>query len=319
MTARREGSTGAERRWASGAPSATGSSGGRRRGDPLQRGATLDQPDSEISSRPRALIMDVAGAYMRPLGGWFPVAALVELMNELGVDDQATRSAVSRITKRGLLSGEAREGVRGYRLTEVALTRLEDAERRIFTNVGPAPLEQGWVVVSFSIPEAERDKRHQLRSRLEWLGFGNLSNGLWFAPSRSWPALQEDLERMQLSSYVTAFRADHLGPEPLPALVARCWDLDRLRAMYDDFLETSIPVQKKWSRRREAAGGEESFVDYTLALYRWRKFPYLDPGLPGQVLPRGWEGARAAEVFFDLHARLRDAAHAHARSVVCSV
>jgi len=49
---------------------------------------------------------------------------------------------------------------------------------------------------------------------------------------------------------------------------------------------------------------------------RWRKFPYLDPGLPQAVLPAGWEGARAAWLFFALHDRLAPAAHAHVRRVV---
>lgn len=275
----------------------------------------LDEVDSDLPSRPRALIMDVCGAYLRPLGGWFPVAGLVELMEQLGVDDQATRSAVSRITKRGLLEPETREGLRGYRLTDVAVSRLEDADRRIFANTGPATLDEGWVIVSFSIPEGERDKRHQLRSRLAWLGFGNLSSGLWMAPGRTWDQLRDDLGRLGLEEYVTAFRADHLGPGDLRALVARCWDVEGLRAMYADFLSSTEPVAQHWARRRRPPRGQEAFVDYTLALYRWRKFPYLDPGLPRTLLPRGWEGERAARLFFGLHDRLCGPALEHVRSV----
>lgn len=309
----------ARERWTSVTPSAAASPRSRRLGDPPRRDAVLDAADAvdgESSSRPRTLIMDVAGAYMRPAGGWFPVAALVELMAQLGVDDQATRSAVSRITKRGLLAAETRAGVRGYRLTDLALPRLADAERRIFDHRGPAELADGWVLVSFSVPEHERDKRHQLRSRLEWLGFGNLSSGLWLAPARTWPALQDDIERMAMDKYVTAFRADHLGLENLPDLVQRCWDLGELRVMYDDFLTATEPLQRRWARRRREPHGEQAFLDYTLTLYRWRKFPYLDPGLPTGVLPPGWEGARAARLFFGLHERLAPAAHAHVHAVV---
>jgi len=35
--------------------------------------------------------------------------------------------------------------------------------------------------------------------------------------------------------------------------------------------------------------------------------PYADPGLPGELLPDAWPGARSAEVFRALHERLRDA------------
>jgi phenylacetic acid degradation operon negative regulatory protein len=41
----------------------------------------------------------------------------------------------------------------------------------------------------------------------------------------------------------------------------------------------------------------------------WRRLPFLDPGLPAELLPRGWQGARAADVFFGLREHLSGAAH----------
>ncbi len=49
------------------------------------------------------------------------------------------------------------------------------------------------MLVSFSVPEHERDRRHVLRSRLSWLGFGNLSNGLWIALARVADELAESV------------------------------------------------------------------------------------------------------------------------------
>ncbi len=40
----------------------------------------------------------------------------------------------------------------------------------------------------------------------------------------------------------------------------------------------------------------------------WRRFPFLDPGLPDALLPRPWVGRRAAEVFHTHHARWAPAA-----------
>ncbi|HXV94298.1 MAG TPA: PaaX family transcriptional regulator, partial [Pseudonocardia sp.] len=192
--------------------------------------------DGGPDGRPGYLIMDVAGAYLRQLGGWMPIAAMVALMGELGVEEQAVRSAISRIAKRGLLVPERRDGVRGYRLSETAEPLLDDADRRIFSTAARARLEDGWVLASFSVPEEERDKRHALRSRLAWLGFGNLSSGLWIAPARIADELAESVERMGFAKYVTVFTAQHRGYEPTIALVERCWDLDGLRDMYADFL-----------------------------------------------------------------------------------
>jgi phenylacetic acid degradation operon negative regulatory protein len=268
--------------------------------------------DGGAEGRPGGLVMDVAGAYLRPLGGWMPVAAMVALMGELGVDEQAVRSAVHRIAKRGLLVPERRGAVRGYRLADSAEPLLDEADRRIFSTAARARTDDGWVLVSFSVPEHERDRRHVLRSRLSWLGFGNLSNGLWIAPARVADELAESMRRLGFEKYVTVFVGAHAGYEPTDELVQRCWDLDGLREMYGGFLAYWEPVRERWATRRRP-DPREAFVDYTLLLNQWRKFPYLDPGLPLALLPPDWEGQRAADVFFALRAKLEQPAVQHAR------
>jgi phenylacetic acid degradation operon negative regulatory protein len=48
----------------------------------------------------------------------------------------------------------------------------------------------------------------------------------------------------------------------------------------------------------------------------WRQLPYLDPGLPAELLPPGWTGIRAAEEFFALRALLEEPAQAYAQRVL---
>ena len=40
-------------------------------------------------------------------------------------------------------------------------------------------------------------------------------------------------------------------------------------------------------------------------VHEWRRFPFLDPDLPGELLPRDWSGYRAAELFHHLHEQWR--------------
>ena len=56
---------------------------------------------------PRRLILSLYGLYARPEGNWLSVAALVALMEDLGVDSAAVRSSVSRLKKRGVLDAVA--------------------------------------------------------------------------------------------------------------------------------------------------------------------------------------------------------------------
>ena len=73
-------------------------------------GAT--QPGSDVlAAQPRALIVTIYGLYARePRAGWLSIAALIRLMAELGVDEPAVRSAISRLKLRGLLERGARNG-----------------------------------------------------------------------------------------------------------------------------------------------------------------------------------------------------------------
>ena len=62
---------------------------------------------------PRRLILSLYGLYARPEGNWLSVAALVTLMEDLGVDSAAVRSSVSRLKKRGVLDAVRRDGSAG--------------------------------------------------------------------------------------------------------------------------------------------------------------------------------------------------------------
>jgi phenylacetic acid degradation operon negative regulatory protein len=168
---------------------------------------------------------------------------------------------------------------------------------------------EGWLLAVFSVPESERARRHALRSRLSWLGFGTVSAGVWIAPAHLETETRDVLERDGLAAYVDLFRAEYTAFGDLAALVSRWWDLDGLGALYDDFLTAYRPVLTRWKRRRgqidpTGAHGSDAFADYVRALTSWRRLPFLDPGLPDTLLPRGWSGATAADVFFDLRERL---------------
>lgn len=280
--------------------------------------ATTDEQaiadDRAEGPRPRSLIVTFFGAHGRELDGWISVADLVRLMNELDVDAPAVRSAVSRLKRRGLLEARRVAGAAGYTLSEHARGILAEGDRRIFGRRVAAPTDE-WVTVVFSVPESERHKRHQLRSRLTWLGFGTITPGVWIAPAHLTDDVRATLERLEVTEYVTLFHSTHLGFGDTRDAVAQWWDLDGLRELYDAFLEVHEPVLARWKRRRTTAD-ELAFADHLRAVDAWRRMPYLDPGLPTELLPRGWRGSHAAGVFFELHARLREPALRHVRAVV---
>jgi phenylacetic acid degradation operon negative regulatory protein len=265
-------------------------------------------------TRPRALIVTIYGLYARRIGGWLGVGSLVRLLATLGVEDPAVRSAVSRLKRRGLLVAEEVGGAAGYALSDAGRTILDEGDRRIFARPHGEP-DSGWLLAVFSVPEAERDRRHQLRSRLSWLGFGTVSAGVWIAPAHVEAAARAALERAGLSKYVDLFRADYLAFRPVREQVASWWDLDGLEAMYEEFVADYGTRLARWRRRRRDDDAE-AFADYVEVVTHWRRLPFLDPGLPAEVLPARWRGAQAADIFFDLHTRLAPPAQRYVDAVL---
>src|ERR687884_723104 len=143
---------------------------------------------------PRSLLMTFFGAFLRELGGWIAVADLIALMAELDLDAQAVRSSVSRLKRRGVIAPERRDGAAGYRLTAHGEAILRAGDARIFArprgsrppagaNVAVDGTSPPWLLVVFSIPEAQRALRHRLRAGLAGLGLGTVAPAVWIAPA----------------------------------------------------------------------------------------------------------------------------------------
>lgn len=252
------------------------------------------------STQPKSLILDVYAVFVRRLGGWIAVADLVTLMADIGIDEQAARSAISRMKRAELLRAETRDDAAGYALTEQALEILHAGDQRIFNSDGPANLADGWVIAVFSVPEKERDQRYVLRSRLAWLGFGQVEAGVWIAPRRSLPDVRRVLETNQLTKYVHLFEGSYSAFLELPELVSRAWDLDHLRELYSEFLSRHEPALKRW-RFGNGLTDRDAFVDHMRLVSEWRRLPYQNPGLPPELVPSDWEAERARQVFNELH------------------
>lgn len=264
--------------------------------------------------RPRALIVSLYGLYSRERDGWLSVASIVRLMAGFGVDGQAVRSSVSRLKRRDLLIAEKVGRVAGYRLSAAARDILAEGDTRIFAR-RRGTLEEGWLLVTFSVPESERDKRHLLRTQLTRLGLGTVGPGLWIAPAHLESEVITALERSGLRGFTDLFRSQHVSSGTVRETARTWWDLDALDRVYAEFLDRFEPVRTRWSAGSDGSD-VRTFTDFVEVVTAWRRLRYLDPGLPLEVLPVGWIGVAAEELFATLRERLAAPAAAHVRDVL---
>jgi phenylacetic acid degradation operon negative regulatory protein len=282
------------------------------------------------ATQPRALIVTIYGLYARdgaapdhlsggridgpPIStaadgtGWLPVSLLVRLLAELAVDEPAVRSAISRLKRRGLLVADRREGVAGYGLSQSGYAILAEGDARIFAPTEPR-LGDGWVLAVFSVPESERAKRHTLRTQLGALGYGPCAPGVWIAPAHRFELTAASLRRHGLQAYVDLFRGDYLAFGDIGAHARKWWDLADVDAAYRDFI----------ADHRSLLAGSADSVDESAAWVRtltaWRRLPYLDPGLPVELLPAQWPAPAARALFAALRGALAEPAQAFVVSV----
>jgi phenylacetic acid degradation operon negative regulatory protein len=273
-----------------------------------------------LAAQPRALIVTIYGLYARETGGWLSIAALIRLLAELGVEEPAVRSAISRLKLRGLLEPRRECEAAGYGLSTQGSEILAEGDRRIFQRPRPSGVDS-WLLAVFSVPEHERARRHALRSRLAWLGFGTVAAGVWIAPGHLAAETQDVLAADGLSAYVSLFTANYLAFGDVRKKIGQWWDLDRLEQLYQAFIDSAGPVLAAWQGGADGKSSTDgksqgqAFADYVRVLTAWRRLPFLDPGLPPELLPPDWHGARAAELFLKLRKCLASQARSHVLAV----
>ncbi len=256
----------------------------------------------------RTLIVSLFGAFVRGLGGWIAVGDMVELLGALGVDGQVARSAIARMKQSGQLVAERRGGRAGYRPSDELGDVLAVGDSRLFSNTAGASLADGWLVVIFSVPEAERDQRHVLRSRLGALGCGPLAPGVFVAPRRVEADVRRMLSSVGLERYVSMFGGEYLGFADLAVLVRSAWDLSAAKR-YQRFVRVH-PVPSHVPEPVAA------FVSYVRLLEDWRQLVYEDPGLPDELTPHAGARRDAAVRFAACRGVLAGPAVAYVQDVI---
>ncbi|HEV3154160.1 MAG TPA: PaaX family transcriptional regulator C-terminal domain-containing protein [Candidatus Baltobacteraceae bacterium] len=253
-------------------------------------------------ARPNSFIYTLFGDFVQrdsalPHELW--VGGLIRLMAEFGLSEQATRQAISRMSRQGWLVSRKHGGRSYYALTERGRHRVEAISPRIY---GPVVEWDGrWRMLTYSVAEIKRDGRDGLRKDLTVLGWAPLSASTWISPHDALEAARAAAEANGVLENIDLFAGEYHGPHSDRALLERCWDLAAIGSQYEEFI-SRYKTRLQSERAASGLSDEEAFVERMWLVHDFRKFTYVDPGLPSTLLPAHWPGTAAAALFREYYA-----------------
>ena len=260
--------------------------------------------------RTQFIIFNLFGDYVNPRSASVWTSGIVEILGMLGVSERATRSTLSRMKAKGWLTARKHGRRSLYRLTARGKALLDEGTHRIFDTT-PTDWDQSWHIVVYSLPQELRAKRHELRTRLSWLGYGMLEPGTMVAAIPRSDEVQLLLQELEVQPYVHFFTCAKLEDGSNGDIVSRCWNLAVMNERYSRFVERYRSEYEDVLKRRERQNDlppDECFVHRFWLTYEFSSFPRQDPNLPPELLPFNWRGNEAAELLRAYRAVLRDPA-----------
>jgi phenylacetic acid degradation operon negative regulatory protein len=242
----------------------------------------------------RSMLLTMLGEYVLPLRDGVWQETLIAALNSLDYKTHAARQALARSVSAGWLRTE-RHGRRArVYLTDETREMLTSGAARIYGFGEPRGWDGRWLLVVVRVPEQRRDVRHVIRSQLAWAGFGSLGNGLWLSPHIDREAEVTRIVRDLSVAEIMSFRAEFGDISDPAKVLSDAWDLDAVAERYREFAERFGRLPSKTP--------EAVFRAQTELVHTWRKFPFLDPDLPQEMLPGRWPRTRAHQVFVERHA-----------------
>ncbi|MFP3511341.1 phenylacetic acid degradation operon negative regulatory protein PaaX [Peribacillus sp. SIMBA_075] len=269
-----------------------------------------------MGTNTQSMIFTIYGDYIRNYGSKIWIGSLIRLLKEFGHNEQGVRVAVSRMVKQGWIQSEKQGNKSYYFLTDRGVQRMDEAANRIY-KMKPNDWDGKWRVLMYTIPEDKRQLRDDFRKELIWSGFGSFSSGCWISPNDLEKQTHRLIEKYDIIEYVDFFISEYKGPKENQSLVEKSWHLEEIENKYEEFIEKyskQFIVHQSIISRGEMSDAD-CFVERTNLVHEYRKFLFIDPGLPKELLPSKWNGNHAALLFSQYYQVLAEPASRFFESV----
>jgi phenylacetic acid degradation operon negative regulatory protein len=261
--------------------------------------ALLRRFQGQRPMRGGSLLMTIFGDAIAPRGGAVTLGSLIDLARLFGLAERLVRTAVARLAAEGWVTATRHGRLSEYRITESGRKLFAEATRRIY-GVNPSSWDGQWTLAVLP-PGSAAGNRRNVREELRWLGFGQLSPGVYAHPACTVAEARGWLLPVNGVTPCWIFKSATEGLAADRKLAAEGWDLAQIGRRYRRFRDTFAPVAAA-VRGSDALAPLAAFLVRTLLVHEYRKIHLQDPLLPPPLLPTEWVGTEAYALTARLYA-----------------
>jgi phenylacetic acid degradation operon negative regulatory protein len=225
-------------------------------------------------------------------------AAIISLLNSIGIDAAQTRTALSRLVANTTLERQRLGRASSHSLTASATLAFKTASELIYGRSIPQPDGRFRMVLTDGVKN-----RVDARQTLLEAGFRMIGTTSAIKPHHA--------NALAVSLPDGTMQGLFLPDAASLADLARLFETDALGSSYAAFTAAFTPLLGM-----EPASPEDAFVSRICLVHQFRRLVLKDPFLPDSLLPRGWRGPDARDVFQQLLAKLRGPAAKHVGSIL---
>lgn len=248
------------------------------------------------------MLFSIIGDYYRFFGMEVWVGSLIKYLEQFGFNSGTVRVTLTRMSQQGLLESRKVGQKSYYRVTPKGIKRIKEGTSRVY-KLGNQVWDGQWRIVMTHFPESFKEQKDQFQRELQWNGFGTNGNNVWMSPHNLFAQVMDLVEELEIADFVESFTARYDGPNNYRDLVHKAWDIKEIQLKYEEFLKRFEPRFERMYQlnSKNELTDSDCFSERSLLVHEYRKFLFIDPRLPKEMLPVEWVGEEVWRFFRDYH------------------
>ena len=242
------------------------------------------------------------------------LSSILEIMKAFGKSETATRMALSRTVKAGILINQNVDSEVCYSLAPVGKESISTWNQGIYQfwkryALRNKPWDKKWYLLNLEFGEKHKEDRAVMLERLQQIGFGVLNTNTWITPYYQPDEIQKFIMEFNVGKGLVEMHGDMIIHQDGFSFVEEVFDFKKLEKLYKNFIET---FGEKFEETKKISE-EKWFIDNGHALpllhaIGWEFFfiATVDAAIPKSLYPE-WAGDEAALLMRDFRSIILEA------------